>query len=657
MSIKRWEDDATVWHGPAYGSEALRYHPDVASAAVGGRIITCVEVVDWSGTGTRDLLLSAWDACYDGRVFLRRQIGTNPDGTPILGAEEEVPDVRGYVTAVPDGDVFHLVSASRLRKEIWLFPNIGTKGAPAFGDPVVLELDADWVKGNEYFHMARFVDIDGDGVAELVVGSDFWDDYWPNGLEWNDEGYRAWDDADRWLGGPLRGFLYAFRNVGTLAKPVLECGRALIAGETPLEVYGQLAPAFGPSSDGGRFVVAGEFWPILHIARQRADGGFEPTRLVRRPDGGVLELDHCIHLPCVVDWDGDGRPDILVGAEDGYVTFLHNAGDGPDGLPRFEDRGRVETTAPLIHAGVLPSPAAHDFGGDGRYDLVVGNSAGELLFYRSRLDGDEITLDREVRLEAGGAPIRIAAGLTGSIQGPSEKRFGYTCPTVADWTGPGSADLLVSDVTGHHRLFRNARDGAVPPRFAAPELLTFDGAPLKTVWRVRPAVVDWLGDGRLHYLALDEDGVLCDWRRASDTELVDKRVLRWETGEAMRFTVDVGGGRGRVKLCPCDWEGAGRIDLIFGTHARACVPPDAKTGAPRNTTKQAGLFFSRNVGTPEEPRFALPRAIAFRGETIAMAMHVASPEAVDWAGRGVLDLIVGVEDGSIVRLKREDLTW
>jgi hypothetical protein len=40
-----------------------------------------------------------------------------------------------------------------------------------------------------------------------------------------------------------------------------------------------------------------------------------------------------------------------------------------------------------------------------------------------------------------------------------------------------------------------------------------------------------------------------------------------------------------------------------------------------------------------------------------MAMHVASPEAVDWAGRGALDLVVGVEDGSLVWLKREDLSW
>ncbi|MCB1493830.1 MAG: VCBS repeat-containing protein, partial [Rhodobiaceae bacterium] len=383
---------------------------------------------------------------------------------------------------------------------------------------------------------------------------------------------------------------------------------------------------------------------------------FAQNTLIPAPGGAPLELDQCIHLPCAVDWDGDGKTDLLVGAEDGYVTFLRNTGGDIDGVPAFEKVGRVETAAPLIHAGALPCPAAHDFTGNGRPDLIVGNSTGEILFYENCGPAEAPTLAREIMVEAGGVPIRIAAGPTGSIQGPSEKMFGYTCPTVADWDGDGRPDLLVSDVTGYHRFFRNAGGDGVP-RFEAEELLTFEGRPLKTVWRVRPAVVDWRGDGSLHYLALDEEGRLSDFRRRSDTVLADKTLLTWEDGSVMRFTVDVGGGRGRVKLCVCDWTGTGRLDLIIGTHARACVPPDPQTGAPRNTTGQAGIFYLENVGGNAAPRFAFPRPFHFRGETIAMAMHVAAPEAVDWTGSGELGLVVGVEDGSLVWLPREDLSW
>ena len=251
MNVKRWEDDTSAWNGPFYSKNALKFHPSVTSGYISGRIITCVDVVDWRSDGSRDILLSSWDACYDGQVYLRKQIGINKNGTPLLGCEEIVKGVRGYVTAVADGDLFHLVSASRLRKEILFYSNIGVPGEPQFAKPLALKLDADWIKGNELFHVAKFVDLDGDGIPELVVGTDYWDDYWPNGLEWNDVGYRAYDAANRWLGGPLRGYLYSFKNDGTVSQPLLGKGRALFSGDSPLEVYGQLAPAFGDFNGNG----------------------------------------------------------------------------------------------------------------------------------------------------------------------------------------------------------------------------------------------------------------------------------------------------------------------------------------------------------------------------------------------------------------------
>jgi hypothetical protein len=653
MSVKRWEDDAVVWKGPFYDAHAVRYDPSVEAAAVAGRIITCVDVIDWDGDGGRDLILSSWDACYDGQAYLRQQIGTAADGTPVLGPETLIEGVRGYVTAVPDGDLFHLVSASRMRSRIYLYPNIGTPGNPAFGPPVMLELDAEWQRKSEYFHMARFVDIDGCGVAELVVGTDSWDDYWPNGLEWNDHGYRGYDAAGRWLGGPLRGYLYAFKNTGKLSAPVLGKGRIVMAGENPVEVYGQLAPTFGDLHGTGRLdLIAGEFWNILAIGRADGTGNFAPLDVVRDAQGAMLELDHCIHLPCLTDWNGDGKLDILVGAEDGYVTYLRNIGTEQE--PRFEKVGRVETTAPLLHASVLPCPAAYDFSGDGRPDLIVGNCSGELLYYPAMGPRDAPTLGRETKLTAGGVEIRVRAGMPGSIQGPSEKMFGYTCPTVADWDGDGLPDVLMSDVLGRHMFYRND-GGHCPPRFALPQPLCFEGRALTTVWRVRPAVTDWLLGGTLHYVALDEAGRLSDFRRASDTELVDKRFLTWADGTPITFTEDVGGGRGRMKLCLCDWTGTGQMDLIVGTHARASLPPGPE-GAPRNTTHQAGIFYFRNIGSNAAPVFDTPVPMRHKGEVIQMAMHVASPEAVDWAGTG-LGLIVGIEDGSIVWLDRADLDW
>ena len=381
---------------------------------------------------------------------------------------------------------------------------------------------------------------------------------------------------------------------------------------------------------------------------------FNALDLVRDGDDKPLELAHCIHLPCVVDWNNNGLLDILVGAEDGYVTYLENIGSSLDNTPRFENMGRVEGASPNVHASVLPSPAAFDFNGNGLPDLVVGNCSGELLFYENLGPAHKPNLAQEVKLSAGGKEILINAGLIGSIQGPSEKMFGYTCPAVKDWTGDGLPDVLMSDVLGRHILFQND-GGAYPPQFKNPQSLCYEGKPLITVWRVKPAVDDWVGNGQLHYICLDGDGCLSDYERESDLQLKNKRYLRWDDDIVIRFTEDVGGGRGRVKLCFCDWFGSGRYDLIVGTHARASVSSRAD-GAPRSTTGQAGIFLLENIGSNKDPIFATAKAFAYKGEVISMGMHVASPEAVDWTGSGKLGLIVGVEDGSIVWLEREGLS-
>jgi len=656
--VQRWEDVARLWRGPSYRDAALRYHASVAEAPIGGPLMAGVDVVDWDGDGGRDLLVSGWDACYGTEVRVYEQIGVHEDGTPRLGEGQVVEGVSGFVAAVPDAGRFHLLSTSRLRAELWLYRDEAESGPPRFGAPLVIPLEADWLHAgdgeDEVLHVSRFADVDGDGRLELLVGTDYWGDYWPEGVEWFEEGYRPYDSARRWRGGPLRGHVYVFENRGSLAEPELGRGVPLRAGDAPLDVYGMPAVTVGDvAGRGAADLVCGDFLFHLHYLAARGAGRFDAPRRVSAPTGHALELPHCIYIPTAADWDGDGRCDLLVGEEGGRVQFLRNAGAGPEGVPSFAGPSLVLGTGRVVHCGSLPVPAACDWNGDGRLDLVVGNSEGELLFFPNLGEPGRPELGSGVRLRAEGKRIRIDAP-GGSLQGPSELRFGYSCPTVVDWDLDGRPDVLMSDVHGRHLFLRNA--GGYPPELEAPVPLLFEGKPLETVWRVRPSVARWGSDTRLSYVCLDAEGVLSAYTRESAGSLGEKRQLLFEDGTPVRFTEDFGGGRGRIKLCVCPWTGDGRHHLIFGTHNRASVPPGSG-GAPRHTTGEAGVFLMENVGTDAAPRFGAPRALHHRGEPIRLGMHSCAPEAVRWTGKGDPDLLVGAEDGTLLWLRREDLSW
>jgi len=79
--------------------------------------------------------------------------------------------------------------------------------------------------------------------------------------------------------------------------------------------------------------------------------------------------------PALIDLDGDGKLDLVVGREDGGVSTFRN--QGTVAAPRF-----VEDKSFTLPVPPMSAPVFADIDGDGAIDLVSGSVSGGLVFYR-----------------------------------------------------------------------------------------------------------------------------------------------------------------------------------------------------------------------------------------------------------------------------------
>jgi hypothetical protein len=111
---------------------------------------------------------------------------------------------------------------------------------------------------------------------------------------------------------------------------------------------------------------------LLPPVRALCDAAGEPLRLTTGTAGrsGRRKL-------CVVDWDGDGKLDVLA---NGANARLYRQVRAEPGRWRFEDKGDV---AERNIEGHDTHPAAVDFDGNGVPDLVIGAEDGRLYYLRN----------------------------------------------------------------------------------------------------------------------------------------------------------------------------------------------------------------------------------------------------------------------------------
>ncbi len=152
------------------------------------------------------------------------------------------------------------------------------------------------------------------------------------------------------------------------------------------------------------------------------------------------DMNSLAAVPCMFDWDSDGDLDLLVGNIAGGVTRIENVGSKTK--PVFgKERHPVMAGKSALKVSGDAGPVAVDWDRDGRLDLIVGSDDGEVAFFRNVGKAGAPEFAAAVELLP-----RSVQGWDAIPVGGAPKGYGVrTKVHVADWNGDGQLDILVGD--------------------------------------------------------------------------------------------------------------------------------------------------------------------------------------------------------------------
>ena len=216
------------------------------------------------------------------------------------------------------------------------------------------------------------------------------------------------------------------------------------------------------NSDGTPDLVSGERHGYFNvfIRHDTLLTGFRHYRLL---DTTVLDVGMSSQ-PAVVDWNGDGRKDLLLGEEAGTVRFYANLTS--DTWPMFQTYVELKDARGPIDQ-FRPNPYVFDLDMDGVQDLLIGTEGGQVLFY------DNVGTNASPRLAAP-ETVRTVEGVPAE---PTPPAMGAARCGFGDWNGDGIPDFLIGCGAGTVELFLGVRPVGVAET----------GTPSNARTRVRPS--------------------------------------------------------------------------------------------------------------------------------------------------------------------------
>ncbi len=308
------------------------------------------------------------------------------------------------------GLVFHMV----------LLVAANSMAADRFLPAIRIEASAEPIDVGRFRGATPFCgDIDGDGLKDLLVGGD------------------------------EHGRLRIYRNGGTDKQPKYDTFDWLRVNDEIAELPG--SGVFQPQladldSDGQTDIVTvASSSGLIFWYRRKDRENFADAEILKLANRKPLMVG--LFAAChVVDWDEDGDHDLLiagrnVGGEVGEplteLQWVENRGT-PKQMSLAEPVS-VQANGHAIRFSGYIFPFVIDWNGDGKKDLLLGLSNGEVLLYENGGERHELQLIKSQIIVA--APVR---GLEPPLPVvPTRGRSSGIC--VVDWNNDGRLDLLIGD--------------------------------------------------------------------------------------------------------------------------------------------------------------------------------------------------------------------
>ena len=334
--------------------------------------------------------------------------------------------------------------------------------------------------------------------------------------------------------GTEDGPIYFFENVGSRSKPVFTMGRIVAFFEYMDLRSGVKVADF--DGDGLLDFVAGRYWERTQWGEQPRMFGklyknigtrSSPKFEARDAYGGSPYTEQFQIADAVrqnglrsVDWNNDGKPDLIAGDTDGFIWFFSNTTN--EKFPVFAGGEKIYANGKPIRvygewnegrAAGYARPEICDWDNDGRKDLLVADGRGWLFLYRNTGTDAQPVFAEGIRMQANGKPIDGTA--RGSV-------------LVCDWNNDGKKDIIFGMIGGKeisayydwpHRntdpsqdigflFYKNIGTDAIPV-LDFPEWIRAGADTGKIISYSRPnlgSFVDWDGDGK-------KDLIACEFER------------------------------------------------------------------------------------------------------------------------------------------------